>query len=74
MVRMGYVNKLVRPALGFAGSESRMLCCAVLVGNQQSQEQFEVHTFLLEVYAHGELKRKAVLGYEKLDNKKRTVR
>jgi hypothetical protein len=53
IARMGHTNKLALSAFSFVGSESMMLCCAVLVGRRQG---FEIHTFLVAVYAHRELK------------------
>jgi hypothetical protein len=62
-----YMSKLARLALSFAGSESEMLCRAVLLGGGKAQNSLAlIHTFLVAVYA--DLQRKAVFGYEKLDN------
>lgn len=57
-----------RSALSVTGSESKMLCCAVLLGGKAGNTSFEVHTFLVVVYARIELKYKTVFGYEKSDN------
>jgi hypothetical protein len=55
------MDKLARSPLRFAGSESdAALCCACWEATK-----LEVHTFLFEVYAHIELKRKAVFGWQR---------
>jgi hypothetical protein len=38
-----------------------MLCGAVLMGGEAGNTWFEVHTFLVAVYAHIELQRKATV-------------
>lgn len=46
-----------------------MLCCAIGgKGGNTSFEVHKVHTVLVVVYTHIELKYKTLLGYEKSDN------
>ena len=49
IVRMEYMNKLSRSALSFGGGESRMLCCAMLLGGKAGNTWFEVQTFRIAI-------------------------
>ena len=41
---MGYTIKLSRLALSFAGSESGMLCCAVLLGGGKAENSLRFNS------------------------------
>jgi hypothetical protein len=58
MARMEYTNKLgpVQRSVLLAVRIRKMLCCVVLLGGKAGNTWFEVHTFLIVIYAHVELK------------------
>jgi hypothetical protein len=59
---MGYTNEFARLALSFAGSESGVVCRVVLLSGCEAENSL-IHTFLVAIYAHLELQRKAVFGF-----------